>query len=260
MDLGLNGKVALITGASQGLGLAMARRLAREGMAIAAAARNEAKLQALAQEITAAGGRCVVHATDLSQPAAPAAFAAAALGRFGRIDLVVNNAGATARGDFLQLTEQQWQDGFALKFFGAVRLCHAAWPALVTHQGSIVNIAGVGGRTGSADFTIGGPVNAALLNFTKCLADRGMKEGVRVNALNPGYIETNRLTQRIALYAAVNQVSLEAARAGIAREAGLPRFGQPDEIANAVAFLASAAASYIQGVILDVDGGLTRTL
>ncbi len=260
MHLGLNGKVALITGASQGLGRAMALRLAQEGMAIAAAARNEANLHGVAREIEAIGGRCLVHPADLSQPAAPAAFAAAAEKQFGRIDLVVNNAGATARGDFLALTEQQWQDGFALKFFGAVRLCHAAWPLLVAGQGSIVNIAGVGGRTGSADFTIGGPVNAALLNFTKCLADRGMKEGVRVNALNPGYIETNRLTQRVALYASVNQVSLEEAKAGIAHEAGLPRFGQPDEIANAVAFLASAAAGYIQGVILDVDGGLTRTL
>jgi 3-oxoacyl-[acyl-carrier protein] reductase len=260
MDLGLKGKVALITGASQGLGWAMARRLADEGMAIAVAARTADKLQALAREIEKEGGQCLAFPADLRRPEAPGEFAAAAEKHFGRIDLVVNNAGATARGDFLQLTEEQWQDGFALKFFGAMRLCRAAWPSLAARQGSIVNIAGVGGRTGSADFTIGGPVNAALLNLTKCLADRGMKDGVRVNALNPGYIQTDRLIRRIEHLAAERKIPLEQAKHLIAKEAGLARFGEPDEIASAVAFLASERASYIQGAIFDVDGGLTRTL
>jgi NAD(P)-dependent dehydrogenase (short-subunit alcohol dehydrogenase family) len=260
MDLGLKGKVALITGASQGLGWAMARRLADEGMAIAVAARTADKLQTLAREIEKGGGQCLAFPADLRRPEAPGEFAAAAEKHFGRIDLVVNNAGATARGDFIQLTEEQWQDGFALKFFGAMRLCRAAWPSLAAHRGSIVNIAGVGGRTGSADFTIGGPVNAALLNLTKCLADRGMKDGVRVNALNPGYIQTDRLIRRIEHLAAERKIPLEQAKKLIAEEAGLSRFGEPDEIASAVAFLASERASYIQGAIFDVDGGLTRTL
>src|SRR5689334_14811757 len=116
MDLNLAGKVALVTGASRGIGLAVARRLAEEGMAVAVAARDEARLRALAGEVEARGGQALVHAADLSQAEAPAAFAAAALQRFGRIDLVVNNAGATKRGDFFALTEQDWSDGFALNF------------------------------------------------------------------------------------------------------------------------------------------------
>src|SRR6185295_2410813 len=113
---------------------------------------------------------------------------AAAAETFGRLDLVVNNAGATKRGDFLQLTDEDWASGFSLKFMAAVRVSRAAWPILKRTNGSIVNIAGVGARTGSAEFTIGGSVNSAMLNLTKALADRGVKDGIRVNAINPGSI------------------------------------------------------------------------
>ena len=124
-------------------------------------------------------------AVDLREPEAPAAVVAAAVAHFGRLDLLVNNAGATKRGDFLTLSEPDWEDGFRLKFFGAVRGCRAAWPHLQTTHGAIVNIVGIGGRTGTAEFAIGGAVNAALLNLTKVLADRGVRDGVRVNAINP---------------------------------------------------------------------------
>jgi 3-oxoacyl-[acyl-carrier protein] reductase len=260
MDLQLAGKIALVTGASRGIGLAIAQRLAGEGMAVAVAARDEARLHTLAEQVEAGGGKVLVHATDLSRPDAPAAFAAAVLERFGRIDLVVNNAGATKRGDFLELTEQDWTDGFGLKFFAAVRLCRAAWPYLAGRGGSIVNIAGVGGRTGSAEFTIGGSVNAAMLNLTKCLADRGVRDGVRVNAINPGSIRTVRLTSRIQRLAAEKGISEEEATRQMTEQMGIARFGEPTEIADMVAYLASARAAYLQGSIVDVDGGVTRTL
>jgi NAD(P)-dependent dehydrogenase (short-subunit alcohol dehydrogenase family) len=260
MDLGLKGKVALVTGASQGIGWAIASRLAEEGMELAVAARNQERLQALAASVEQRGGRCLVHVADLSVPTAASTLVTAVLKRYGRIDLVVNNAGATARGDFLTLTDAQWNDGFALKFFAAMRISRAAWPALAAAHGSIVNIAGVGGRTGSAEFTIGGSVNAAMLNLTKALADRGVKDGVRVNAVNPGFIRTERLGKRIERVATERGLSLAEAEAAVTTESGLARFGQPEEIAAAVAFLAGAQAGYIQGSIWDIDGGLTRTL
>ncbi|HKI34574.1 MAG TPA: SDR family oxidoreductase [Gemmataceae bacterium] len=260
MDLKLSGKVALVTGASRGIGRAIAECLAEEGMALALAARDEGRLRAVASQIEAGGGQALVHAANLSQPAAPAAFATAALDRFGRIDLVVNNAGATPRGDFLTLTEQDWADGFGLKFLATVRLCRAAWPHLVASRGSVVIIAGSGGRTGSAEFTIGGSVNAALLNLTKCLADRGVRDGVRVNAINPSLIRTDRLTVQIHRLAVDRGISDEQAARQFAEQKGVARFGDPGEVAIAVAFLASECAAYIQGAILDVEGGLTRTL
>ncbi len=260
MDLNLTGQVALVTGASRGIGLAIAGRLAAEGMALAVAARDEAKLRTLAADVEGRGGQVLVFAADLSDPAAPSAFAAAAREHFGRIDLVVNNAGATRRGDFLALSEQDWADGFALKFFAAVRLCRAAWPHLVASRGSVVNIAGVGGRTGTAEFTIGGAVNAAVLNLTKCLADRGVRDGVRVNAINPGSIKTDRLAARIRQLAAERGIPEDEAAQEMTSRLGVARFGEPGEIANAVAFLASERAAYVQGAVLDVDGGQTRTL
>ena len=260
MDLNLSGKVALVTGASRGIGEAIVERLAAEGMAIALAARDEGRLRKIASRIEGTGKVVLVHAADLSAPSAPGAFVEAATQRFGRIDLIVNNAGATKRGDFLTLTEDDWRDGFALKFFGAVRLCRAAWPFLSSNKGAIVNIAGVGGRTGSAEFTIGGSVNAAMMNLTKCLADRGFQDGVRVNAINPGSIRTDRLAARVARTATEAGLAIDEAERHMTERMGIARFGTPDEIANLVAFLASERASYIQGSIVDADGGLTRTL
>jgi len=256
----LQDKVGLVTGASQGIGRSIALRLAAEGMAVAISARNEEKLRNLANEIESRNGQCFVFPADLSLPATPGEFVTSSIQKFGKIDLLVNNAGATKRGDFLALTEQDWADGFALKFFGAVRLCRAAWPHLVASQGNIVNIAGVGGRTGSAEFTIGGSVNAAMLNLTKSLADRGLQEHVRVNAINPGYIRTDRLMVRIQRLAKEKGISEQQAMEQMIEKMGIDRFGEPDEIALMVAFLASADANYCQGSIIDVDGGMTRTL
>lgn len=257
MDLQLAGKVAIVTGASRGIGRAIAQALAAEGMRLTLVARSGDQLAALAAALDV---ECLVQALDLRDPQAPAALVAATVARFGQIDLLVNNAGATRRGDFLDLPDDDWQDGFALKFFGAMRCCRAAWPQLRASQGAIVNIVGIGGRTGSADFTIGGTVNAALLNLTKALADRGIQDGVRVNAINPGSIATERLQSRVRGFAAEQGLDEPAAARALAQRMRVERFGQPDEIASAVAFLASARAGYCQGALLDVDGGQTRTL
>lgn len=257
MDLQLTDKVAIVTGASRGIGRAIAEVLAGEGARLVLVARSEPALRELAARLPTAN---LVLATDLRDPAAPAAVVAAAVGHFGRLDVLVNNAGATKRGDFLTLTDADWADGYALKLFGAMRLCRAAWPHLHVVRGSIVNVVGVGGRTGSAEFAIGGSVNAALLNLTKVLADRGVACGVRVNAVNPGSVATDRLLGRIAAFAKGKGLSEAAAGEQMAAELGIARFGQPQEIARVVAFLCSPAAAYVHGAIVDADGGATRTL
>jgi 3-oxoacyl-[acyl-carrier protein] reductase len=257
MDLFLTDQVAIVTGASRGIGRAIAETLAAEGMKVVLVARSQPALEALAVSLPS---ESLVQAVDLCRPGSAHQIIAEASRRFGRIDLLVNNAGATKRGDFLTLTDQEWQDGFDLKFFGAMRLSRAAWPYLQAAEGRIVNIIGVGGRTGSAEFTIGGTVNAALMNLTKALADRGVREGIRVNAINPGSIATERLQTRIKNYAKEKNITPEEAARQMPREMKIARFGNPEEIARAVAFLASPQAAYIQGAILDVDGGATRAL
>lgn len=257
MDLQLKGKVAIVTGASKGIGRAIAETLAAEGMKLVLVARSADLLQGLARSLPT---ESLVQAVDLRDPAVPAQVTAATAQTFGGIDLVVNNAGATKRGDFLALTDDDWADGFALKFFGAMRLSRAAWPHLMRRQGSIVSIIGIGGRTGQAEFAIGGSVNAASMNLTKVLADRGVTDGVRVNAVNPGAIATERLQVRIRNFAGEQGISEAEAAVKLPRSMGIARFGEPAEIARAVAFLASPQAAYLQGAVIDVDGGQTRTL
>jgi 3-oxoacyl-[acyl-carrier protein] reductase len=260
MDLGLRGQAAIVTGGSRGIGRAIASKLAVEGMDIAIAARDARQLQRVKAEIEGPGRRVVIQVADLRDPGACQILVAAAVEAFGRLDLVVNNAGATKRGDFLELTEQDWSDGFGLKFMAAVRTSRAAWPHLKRNNGSIINIAGVGARTANAEFTIGGSVNSAMLNLTKALADRGIKDGIRVNAINPGTIVTDRLTRRVEAAMAAHQLSYDDAYNRILAEGGVARFGTVEEIATAAAFLASPQASYFQGALIDIDGGWTRAL
>jgi NAD(P)-dependent dehydrogenase (short-subunit alcohol dehydrogenase family) len=253
------GKVAIVTGASRGIGRAIAVHLARHGADVLLTARDEATLNAVAAEIRGLGRQAVVCAVDLRVVAAAAQVAAAAVAAFGGIDILVNNAGATKRGDFLQLTDEDWSDGFALKLHGAVRLTRATWPQLKNRRGSVVNIAGVGGRTPGADFTIGGAVNGAILSFTKALADVGVRDGIQVNAINPGYIRTDRFTTRLKQRMAESGETVEAAEARIVAESRTVRLGEPDDIAKLVSFIVSPQARYLQGALIDADGGQTKT-
>jgi NAD(P)-dependent dehydrogenase (short-subunit alcohol dehydrogenase family) len=198
MDLRLSNKIAIVTGASRGIGKAIAEILSAEDMKVVLVARSNAELESVAHSLP---NESLVQAIDLREPDSANQILAATIEKFGKLDLLVNNAGATKRGDFLTLTDQEWMDGFALKFYGAMRLSRVAWPHLQAGKGTIINIIGIGGKAGSAEFTIGGTVNAALMNLTKALADRGVKDGVRVNAINPGSIATERLQIRIQNYA-----------------------------------------------------------
>jgi len=253
----LEGKTAIVTGASRGIGRAIALHLAADGANVVLCARDSAKLAAAAAAI---GAPAAFLARDLREPSAPAELVRFALEAFGRIDVVVNNAGATKRGDFLELTDEDWSDGYALKLHGAVRLARAAWPHLRQSRGSLINIAGTGGRTPGAEFAIGGSVNAALLSFTKALAEVGIKDGVQVNAVNPGTVRTDRFTKRMDTLARERGISRDDAEPLFVREARVTRVGEPEDIAALVAFVASPAGRFLHGSILDMDGGATKTL
>lgn len=251
-------RIAIVTGASRGIGRSIALELARHGTALALAARDRGALDQVAAEAETAGasGTLVVDA-DLRQPDAPERVVAATIERFGSLDILVNNAGATKRGDFLALADDDHLDGFALKYHATVRFCRAAWPHLVAAGGTVVNIAGIAAQTPDAEFTIGGPVNSALVNFTKALSRRALSEGVRVNALCPGHIVTDRLHTRIETYAKQHATSLEDAREALRVQYGIHRFGDPADIAGMVAFLCSEHAAYVHGATIVVDGGAT---
>src|SRR4029450_12879399 len=167
MDLQLQNKVAIVTGASKGIGRAIAQTLAQESVRLVTVARSRAQLEELASPL---GDRCLVQAVDLTNPDAPAAVVAATMARYGRIDILGNNAGARRRGHFLTLSEADWADGFGLKFYGAMRLSRAAWPHLSTSSGAIVNIVGIGGRTGQAHVGMGGAVDGALVDVAERVA------------------------------------------------------------------------------------------
>jgi 3-oxoacyl-[acyl-carrier protein] reductase len=261
MDLGLKGKVALVTGASGGIGTAIATELAREGADLCLTARDRSKLEQAAGAIEKISGRRpVISAGDLHDPEASSAAVAAAIAAFGHLDIVANCAGDTKRGDFLKLSDEDWQGGFAVKFHGCVRMTRAAWPYLRQTQGVVINIVGVSARVGSAEFTIGGAVNVALMNFTKAMADLGMSDGVRVNAISPGLVETDRLARNIERLMREHSCSRDEAVARLLAPRGTKRFCRPEEIGWLAAYLASPKAAFIHGSIIDIDGGATRAL
>jgi NAD(P)-dependent dehydrogenase (short-subunit alcohol dehydrogenase family) len=256
----LAGKTAIVTGGSRGIGRAIALRLAADGARVILAARDQAALHQAVAEIESAGGVANSLALDLRVPENPARLAAFALERFNSIDIVVNNAGATKRGEFEALTEEEWADGFALKFFGSVRLTRACWPHLKRASGSVVFISGVGGRTPGSQFSIGGSVNAALLSLTKSLAETGLRDGVQVNCINPGTIRTARFDTRLTAFAAEHNLDPAAAERLYLQEQSIARIGEPSDIAALVAFIAAPEGRMLHGSLIDMDAGATKTI
>ena len=241
-------KTAIVTGASRGIGNAIALRLAAEGMRVVLCARDEKLLNDTARVI--GEEQSLVVASDLRLPDSPAKAVDVAIRKFGSLDIVINNAGATKRGDFETLTDDDFIDGFALKYYAAVRFTRAAWPHLKKQSGSIVNIVGAGGRTPGALFAIGGSVNAAILSFTKAMSEKGIQDGVQVNAINPGPVRTARLAKLLE----------STTEADFIRAGKIARIGEPADIAALVVFILSPHGRYMQGSLIDIDGGQTKTI
>jgi len=260
MELGLSGKVALVTGASRGIGRGIALSLADEGCDLAITGRDEAALSATAAEIKAKGRKAVTSVLDLRQGGTEKALVEVVRKGFGRLDILVNNAGATQRGDFFKLSDADWADGFALKFFAHVRLTREAWPLLKAQRGSLVTIAGIGGKEPEAPFTIGSSVNGACVSFTKAMADIGKADGVQVNSINPGRVETERLWRRFRETMKATGRAEDDVREEFRTEFGISRFGKVEDIGSLIAFLASKHGRWLHGATLDIDGGEVRSV
>jgi 3-oxoacyl-[acyl-carrier protein] reductase len=252
-----NGKVVVVTGASRGIGRGIALAFAREGAQTALAASSESNLEAARKAITAEAPEPVVIAADLRTLEGCERVFRRVQDQLGRCDVLVNNAGATRAGNFLDLPDAAWLDGFALKFFGAVRLTRLFWPLLRAAQGHLLNIIGTAARTAEPEFLITGSVNAASSNFTKGLSRLGMRDAVHVNAIHPGLTATDRVEQLIEQRAAAAGKSPQAMRAEMLEKSGTSRMAKVEDIAALAVFLCSDRARHIQGTAVAVDGGAT---
>jgi 3-oxoacyl-[acyl-carrier protein] reductase len=255
MDLGLTGKIALVTGSSRGIGRGVALALSDAGCDLLLTGRDRDALEGVAQSIRSKARKAAVSAHDLREPSAPAALIEAARREFGGLDILVNNAGTTKRGDFFALTDADWEEGYALKFFAHVRLARAAWPLLKQRRGSLIAIGGTSGRRPEKRFTIGSSVNAAVAAFTKCLADLGKEDGVQVNCIHPSLVETERQWRRIRAEIERTGEPEAKIRERLCQETGITRFGKVEDVADLVTFIVSARATWLTGATIDLDGG-----
>jgi 3-oxoacyl-[acyl-carrier protein] reductase len=251
------GKVVVITGGSRGIGRAIATAFAREGAQTVLASSSADNLATAAKAIAAQGPQPITVAGDLRTLAACEQVYRRVNEGFGRCDILVNNAGATRAGNFLELSDELWLDGFALKFFGAVRLTRLFWPMLKAAQGHLVNIIGGAARTIEPEFLIGGSVNAAAANFAKGLSRLGMRDGVQVNAIHPGQTATDRTERLLEQRAAAAGKPVDEIRKAMLEKSGTRRMATPEDIAELTLFLCSERARHIQGTAIAVDGGTT---
>ncbi|MGC9197684.1 MAG: 3-oxoacyl-[acyl-carrier-protein] reductase [Acidobacteriaceae bacterium] len=242
----LNGKIALITGASQGIGRACALRLAACGATVALAARSQEKLQAVAAEIAAAGGQARTYSLDVSSEESIKACAKTVLADLGKVQILVNNAGITRDGLVLRMKLSEFDDVLRTNLTGAFLLTQALISSMMKGRwGRIINITSVVGQTGAAGQANYAASKAGIIGLTKSLAREFASRGITVNAVAPGFIQTP-MTEDLP----------EAQKAAILAQIPLGRYGSDTDIASAVAFLCSVGAGYITGHTLDVNGGM----
>jgi len=260
MDLQLNGKIALVTGASRGLGFAAALTLAREGCRVAVNSRDEGKVKAAAEKIAAETGAQVVPlAGDVSDPSVPEKLVAQTVEAFGGLDLLFTNTGGPPPGPFESFDGATWQKSIDLSFMSHVRLIRAALPHLrQSKAASVLTVTSMSVKQPIVNLVLSNSVRAATVGLTKTLAIELGKDDIRFNSILPGWTETERVIELMQDRATVNKTTLEEETRKQALESPLGRMGRPEEFGRAAAFLLSPAASYITGVMLNVDGGMYK--
>jgi 3-oxoacyl-[acyl-carrier protein] reductase len=247
--------VAIVTGASQGIGRATALRLARDFSALALVARNEEHLQETARQAKSIGAESPVLALDLREPAAAEKVVNDTLARFGRIDALLNIAGAVPQIDLFEMTDVEWADGTALKFHGARRLAIKAWDPWKASKGSVVLLAGLAAWDPKPGFAAVAATNAAINALAKAFAEQGIEDGVQVNSVSPGAVMTGRRQSFFEKRAPAHNLTVEEAIKKYPEESGISRFGAPEEFADLLAFLVSSSAKWLTGASLRMDGG-----
>jgi NAD(P)-dependent dehydrogenase (short-subunit alcohol dehydrogenase family) len=262
MDLGLKGKVVLVTGGSKGIGKAVARGLAEEGARVAICARTKPELEAAAAELAkTTGGEIFPVAGDLTREADVKQIVDATVGRFGRIDVLVNNAGAAPGGLLLDLTEDDWHRALELKFLGYVRCMKAVIPHMLKQGGGrIVNIVGNDGVKPIGVELTPSAANAADLAVTIALAEQYGRQNICINAINPGPVVTERWDGLVAGIAKVRNIPVAEAQKRAEHSIPLGRICTPEEVANVAVFVASSRASFMNGAIINLDGGQRKAL
>jgi 3-oxoacyl-[acyl-carrier protein] reductase len=251
--------VVIVTGASQGIGQATAVRLSRDFSALVLVARNRANLDQTAEAVRTAGAQALVIDADLTQPEAAQAVVDRTLAAFGRIDALLNIAGAVPQVDLFETTDAQWESGLALKLHGARRLTIAAWPALKEAKGAVVLMSGNSALFPKAYYAAVGTINAAIVALAKAFSDRGVADGVQVNSVLPGPVMTGRRRSYLEHWAPLHDMTVEDATAKFPKEAGIARYGQPEEIAELMAFLVSPGARWMTGSTVRMDGGEVKS-
>jgi 3-oxoacyl-[acyl-carrier protein] reductase len=247
--------VAIVTGASSGIGRATALRLARDFGSLVLVARRKDALSEVTQKASAQGCACLELEIDLSNDGGPKSVIDRALQRFGRIDALLNIAGAVPALDVFQMTDAQWNSGMELKFHAARRLAIHAWEALKAAHGSLVFMSGNAADLPMASAAAVAAINAAIEALAKAFADQGKADGIQVNAVSPGAILTARRLGMLEKSAAAKGLSLEATKKVFLQQAGVKRFGEPEDVAELIAFIVSPGAKYMTGTVLRIDGG-----
>jgi 3-oxoacyl-[acyl-carrier protein] reductase len=252
--------VAIVTGASQGIGFSTAVRLARDFPSVVLVARNRGKLEETAAAVKEAGAEPLVIDLDLSDRSSAKKVVEQALAAFGRIDALLNIAGAVPQIDLFEMTDEQWDAGMALKLHGARRLTMEAWPALKATKGSVVLMSGNSAVFPKAPYAAVGTINAAIVALAKAFSDRGITDGVQVNSVLPGPVMTGRRRSYIEHWAPLHNMTVEQATENFPREVGITRYGDPQDIAELMAFLVSPAARWMTGSSLRMDGGEVKSI
>ena len=257
MDLNLFGKVALVTGASRGLGYATALQLSREGVLVAINSRDAVKLRTASRQIETETTRTVLPLPgDIVEPSVPTLWVNQVTSSLGGLDILIYNAGGPPPGPFESFDDSTWHNAVELSFLNQVRLIRAALPYLKQSKAaSILTVTSMSVKQPLTNLVLSNSIRAATVGLTKSLAMELGPHGIRVNSILPGWTETERVTQLLSVRAVENNTTIEEELTKVAKDSPLGRIGTPQEFANAAVFLVSPAASYITGVMLNVDGG-----